>query len=809
MVAGARPNGSDTEQAMALARSLKDFAPDLGNFFGTLEDSRKQAMEQAYESKLGGLTLDEVKAKVAEGRIDNYDDPYFQAALHKGIGIKQAQADILDLQSRMAGQKTDNGDPIDPTDPDAIDHAKSALYQQRMGQYEGNEYFTSGYLPLLDQVGSQLTTAAAEGRNSKLKTAAIDTAGAAIEQTLSNGKASGADINTTLAGINSSRAGLMKVYNFAPQDWDNILLATADKYADRGDATTASAILDYRNEAGGSLSGKLSLSPKVSAIREKALAQQSKTNSEAFINARVQARQMASNGEDPSDYIASVEGKAPGTFSASERVALSDQALDRQRTLRAQQEEATARFAIDQQNANAKNAILAHNMAGSEPPRGSDMIPAGLTLTDVQVPKYSYGKSEPEMITYTAEQQRNDLAQRYFNQPDRPGETPSQRFERESLWAEANGITDGASWMSIAKSAPAALSVAGATGNIQSTNMKSLQTGYATYNALRTRGSDNYLARLLPQDTRDTYEGIRFLTTEGGQTFEDAARTVAKSRFDESKLTVEDKTIRASKLEDAVSGITSSLRDGWFSGPSGGGQGLAISNPGDIQARIRDLAQRLVVNGLPQDVAVAQAAKRVQDTTVNINGYATSSLGLPDGIAPAAEQYAQQWIKDHPEDELEAKDLKFVPLNDTGGGFAMVDARGGLGRSIIPYVSPQAIMKSYQDLKLGQLQDARAAEAARRENNARNAKDRLSTGSAPQASSAATSGQGPVNVSGFVKGVADENLQAQTEASEAGANGQYVPIEPAPGIPPQSITDLIGKLTGLGVDTAPGSKGQH
>ncbi len=329
------------------------------------------------------------------------------------------------------------------------------------------------------------------------------------------------------------------------------------------------------------------------------------------------------------------------------------------------------------------------------------------SLTDTELPTSSGGTR-----TYSADQQRKDAANYFLQRMDeysqKNGIAPEEQFNNELTVLSQNGIKHPRWEETLQTGAVAASGVTVANGG---SLPPALKEGYSLYTNLRAR-NPRYLNSMLDDRSRQYYEAVRIgqdylkLDLQGAhmnavQATENAQS--GKTPYHRYKITDLKQAVKKVEKKDLFLGM-----------------GTRLENGSDLADEVFSTAQYYIGLGLPPENALVEATSTISGIYTNVGGWAVKlgDYGLPQNTPELMGEMLDQYVTNHPDEELERDDLQVRPMGNGSGLWAIVNkvTQGAVeDRS-----AGQGIIRTQDILGLAQVQ------RDQQENEARMAADKAS-----------------------------------------------------------------------------------
>ncbi len=600
-----------------LAQALSAIAPELkGHLQEAQQEFETKEAERAYDT-LQGMTFQDAKRMVDEGKIAETENPWFEAAFQKQFGVAYAGQRKREIMLAYEnGFDKNNGD---------IEAFIASHAQQDAARYGKNKFVRAGMREGMGDFTSRLRDQHAEFRSSVIKGQNIDQFRGASRTVVDEAVATGADPS---AAVRSLYEQHRQAFGLTYQQMDDNILALAAEYAGSGDVATVRALLetDIVGEDGvsvGSFTSRSRYADKAQTLINQAETRRGKLDREHNTSEVVGLRTRAGKGAFTDEDIELLDGmKRDGLISQEMHESLLVQ------------------------NQNARAGALNASFDALQNSSYRDHVQNRLLAGEVfAVTDHTYTDQNGKLKTIKRDAVVDEVTNEVLTQMAAEGYTENEMAATMASWGGGgtfqvweNAMSDG--YIALSQT----LSSAGEDGKVELP--PAAIAGYGTWRNLAEH--PNLRARHVNDQTALRLYRDAEALERGGMEPETALITAARIDRRENRNGLSTQVDR-NAFNAAVREVTSG---GWF--------GEDMSNAGWASTTIERSARILIDAGLPQDRAIEQAVRMFEDSHTNINGVAVNTRNklVPPNFGDMAEIMIDEFAARHGEDP---NDLTIVP----------------------------------------------------------------------------------------------------------------------------------------------------
>jgi hypothetical protein len=256
-VAPPRPFNQQETEAFKIARGLDVGGGALGELFQTINADRTREAQIKAETELNSMSPDQVHALVANGEINEFEDPYRRRAMQTLVGRRVGFERVRRLVSEY-------GNIADPSAVN-IDQFLSEGFSQDADLSEDTD-FLSGYNGATREITDRLRVGHDEALNEQASEVAQSEVYMSWRSEMEAGIAEGASPATIVAGIINGRDGVSSLLGVSRPQQNEIIMGLVENFAAEGETELVDLLLDshlgpdagplggitqYRNRAAG------------------------------------------------------------------------------------------------------------------------------------------------------------------------------------------------------------------------------------------------------------------------------------------------------------------------------------------------------------------------------------------------------------------------------------------------------------------------------------------------------------------------------------------------------------------------------
>lgn len=607
-----------TSKGEQLARALSALEPELaGHLDEAQADYEKKEAERAYDT-LQGMTFQEAKRMVEQGKIAETENPWFEAAFQKQFGVAYAGQRKREIMQAYETQFDKHNGDIEAF---IANHAK-----QDAAKFGENKFVRAGVRDGMGDFMTRLRNQQAEFKTGVIKNQNVDQFRGASRTVVDEAVAQGADPSGAVRNLYEEHR---QAFGLTYQQMDDNILELAAEYAEKGDAATVRALLETEiiGKDGvkvGSFVSRARYAEKAQTLVNKAQAVQGKLDREHSTDVVVGLRSRAGKGS------------------------LTDQ--DKELLKGMQRDELISQEMLESllvQDTNARRGALAASFSDLQESSYRDHIQNRLlsgeafAVTDYTYTDPATGKTKTikrdEVVDGVANDVLTTMAAKGYSENEMAATLASWGVgSTYQVWS--NAMSDG--YMALSQT----LSTAGEDGKVELP--PAALAGYGTWRNLAEH--PNLRARHVKDQTALRLYRDAEALERGGMEPETALVTAARIDRRENRNGLSSQLDR-NTFNDAVRGLT-----------SGGWLGDDTSNAGWVSTTVERSARILVDAGLPQDKAIEEAVRMFEESHTNINGVAINTRNklVPPNFNDMAEMIIDEFASKSGDDP---DDLTLVP----------------------------------------------------------------------------------------------------------------------------------------------------
>ncbi|MBO9589452.1 hypothetical protein [Devosia sp.] len=645
---------SSSNDALQLAAALSQINPQLGQIIEQEGARQRKRMEDMAAQRIGGMSVSEARAAVDSGTISEMNNPWYNAAYMRLLGERTA----YERQSALA---TEYETSSDKATMDFSAFVAQAV-ERDIAQYDGNEFFAGGYVPIMatfDRTGGAKAAQDKADHMAAESQQSVFQSFLGLAQTM---QAEGRPNEEIVTAIQSRYQGNMEFLrlDFGAQDAE--LVRVAEALAQQGNHGLVTAIFSApRNGPDGQPIGSLMESREFVAdatrIMGTAEKEQYSLDQTALFDDRTRFYGLAAHGKLDAAELEAAYQANPALFSEAQFRAVMD---ENQRVL--------AKIASDAADNTRTLTLRAEAERSAQELANTDLmaLQAG-QLPFIQDGKVVNDKGEWEVVT--VEKRREAAADLFASRLTEAAQaqqmTPEQALAYMVQGFASNGM-EYPKWRDVLAAAPTAATAQNLSGETLPDALAQATDLYMTMYDMAPR----LLSRHITDDTtRDFFDAYRIATeyngSDKGQAIMQAVKVTQDPDYENPMYGQNLKAV----LEKAPR---------WVGGFLGQGQTEVLNQP-YVVGEISRLAEFYVRNGLNPDTALNKAEERFKSLNQLVNGsyVFTGSEDLPQHFPQMAEGALEKYVQDFPEEGLEMDDITIAPYENGSGIWVILDMNTG------------------------------------------------------------------------------------------------------------------------------------
>lgn len=653
----------DTSGVDGLARALSTLNPALTSYVDQEMERRKADATAAAQGKLGGMTWAEAQQAVKDGKITEFQDPFFKAAFMKQYGQRAFSARQMEMQSAYENFDKSKGD---------IEQFIADRTKADIESFNGDKHAIAGYMqymtPQANAIRQDVGKYRADQARAEVKDGALNDFMLAGDKAIAAGK-SDAEVASVLRAKYEPNNQVLKL-SFADQD--ALMFEVAKRYADQGRVGLVKELLTQPRDGIPPISSKTAYATKVQELINHAEAQSHDKAVTDGYNDIAKFHADASAGVLDEEKLKAVTAKgglitpsmAAGliaTNAEAKRVA----AEKAQRVAVDQQ----AVFAADTEEKRLRAVDLANAKGGAF--RVSDPSVKLHTKEDIKSGHDpSRDVSMLDRAKWVDEDYRRESGQQYDadikNKVD-PNVAASNKFERDVKFYSNSGVVNE-QWKQVLDNGYAVASV----GNITGKN-PTLDSALALYTSLYDRDPQLVTRMTSDKNAIAFYEAYR-VARMAGQDDQQSRLAALDYIKDPSKFNYSFDTLQREDIDRAINGF-----DGNWKMIGGSG---AIGNKAEVGAALQQLAQfYMTVGKQAPKKALEMAVEKFKQTHISVNGWMipnpVGSPVVPGDLKVLLEgRVADYYEKYGKAMGISKSDLTVRPLGNDFGKWAIIFKTG-------------------------------------------------------------------------------------------------------------------------------------
>lgn len=634
----------------SVANTLENLQPTVRKLAQGWANNYAESKASEARNVISKMTLEESKAAIENGELDELNDPYFNAAFSKLQGQRagrerkhQIETDYLQNPQSFSG------------DNSLREHVRESIDQDL--SVSENPYYSEGYNETMVSEVQDIFDAQREYQTEKKIRDARDSIFQNFLGTAREGLADGLSAGEIQTEIRSQYQGNEDMLGIPKADQDKMLLAATQQFAQEGQVELVTELLSSPRGSNGEIppiSAKRGLAADATRVIAVAKRVRADSNATSTTNAQVTWGVRAAQGELDEDAFAAWREKNPGAISEARARSLMEQS----RLRKVQQADRAREDQLEANERIAKAEVLGEAFQKSQNGGIYELEDTTVTTAD------------GNEVTVSAEEQEEYAITSYFESVDQAAEendwTPEQTFDRKLSFAQANGI-EIEQWTDTMESGFASASsnnVDTAEGNVP----PALERGVSIYLKMHSEAPQLLQRHALDTQTQEFYEAYRVGTQDAGLTHDQALQSAAEYMKDPSKFNNAAVESRKSKIRDALSKYNPT--DSWIPFAS-----ESIDNEGYMQQEIERLADFYTsVGGIGWEKALERGGEQFERTHTVVNNQIISvDREMPSDFPRLAEEKIRRWVRDTGNKfGYEMSDLTIKPVGNQAGTYTIV-----------------------------------------------------------------------------------------------------------------------------------------
>lgn len=671
------------EDLLALAQGLAALNPALRAYAQEQEQGMAQKADADARFKLSGMTFDEATAAVKDGRMKEFESPWFKAAFMRQYGTRFALWRANERMDSYANSfDRENGD---------LEAFLSEGAELDAESFGSDEFFRAGYGEAYTRFADQLRAKHGEYQTGRIKEETVAGASARFYDVAAKGIAEGrspAEVNNMVRSLYQGNKDLLFL---TPKEQDQIILGVAEQLANEGRYDYVKELLTSDRGGIGSIVNKSALSADAYKLLRFAEGVDRDNRQKAAAGAVTGFYLDADTGNLNEAELDAFVAANPDLLSPETNASLRNRSRNERERQAAEYARIEAERGIEEELSRQDLALTQHLREVGDQGGLAFLSDAQLyTKDDLK------GGSKPSKAM-SPDQQREIAVTDYMEVrsaaiQEKNQETDEQRFQREVQWLTRNGVTYD-KWETVMTTGYQNATASGVAGG----DLGLFDQAYGLYRRLHASAPALAASLIKDRSALDFYETVRIAEQDMGLDPKQAVVTASTVLNDPTKM---QEVVNRYRRDEVMSSVPN------------------VNNAGEIGEDMERIVRVAVAMGMSPKNAIKRARERIDATHTEINGRLvyTADRNTPPNFADIAEGYLDKLAAQFGADEgFDAGDLSFRPATSASGVFVVVDAKYGIPILGQPYVS----MTQLLDFEKSRVEEERAAAAAEAEQRSR------------------------------------------------------------------------------------------